>query len=273
MNLLEFANSILTGKTVAKAEAPTHDPDKPTPGAMSEEEMAAARTEAQSAQQAQAAAAPDGTGGAPGAPGPDGTPEHEGAESPAAEAAEHANGEEEPDEVTKADILKSIHFLANEYKITPDEITKSFSGGEGDPTQGKEPVGKGIEFLEALLNRNTDILTRMASFMEELAGHTVKLEANVAKAMETSEVTKALAEKAIADVQALPRIAEAKPAKGITAEEIVAKSLANHGSGVGGGEKKLDGASLFAMAMDPKCPLSPQEIAQANRASQGTYGS
>jgi hypothetical protein len=267
-----MAKALLLGVPVAKADPPAADPDPdsptpPTPGSMSEEEMEAARKEAQSAQPAPGAGA-DGSGAAPADPAagaPDGSPEHEGAESPAAEADEHASGQEPDDEVTKSEILKSMHFLAETYKIGPEEIAKSFSGLEGDPAVGKEPVGKGVEYLEGLLKKQSDILERMAGFMQELCQHTVKLGDQVSKSIETSEVAKSLAEKASAEVDALPKIATAKTAKGASAEEIVAKAES-------GQDKKLTGEQLFKMALDPKCPLSPQDMARTNRAAQGTYG-
>ena len=270
MNLLELAQSLLSGQPVAKAE-PSADPDAPTPGGMSEEEMEAARKEAQAGQQAQAAAAPGGGEAAPGAAAPGAAAEPGAAAAPAPEPDGDENnpgaGDGDGDEVTKAEILKSIHFLADTYQLSGEEIAKSFSGLEGDPAFGKDPVGKGVDYLEGLLKKQGDILERIAGFLQELTGHTVKLGDQVAKSLEASEIAKSLAEKTSATVEALPKIATAKTPKGATAEEIVAKA-----EGGPGKEAKLTGEQLFKMALDPKCPLSPQDMARTNRAAQGTYG-
>jgi len=182
MNLLELANRLLTG-TVAKAEVPPEDPDKPTPGATGKEELEAARQEAASGQQAQAdAAGPEGEGGAPptgaeGAAGEEGAAGAEGAGAP-------PKPEEEESPVEKAEILKSMQFLAEQYGITSEEVAKAFTGLEGDPSAGKEPLGKGVEYLEGLLKKQGDILERIASFLQELSAHTVKMGDQVAKSLE-----------------------------------------------------------------------------------------
>jgi hypothetical protein len=265
-NLLELAQALLNGTPVAKAEGPETDPDKPTPGAPSEEEMQAARKEAQAGQQAAAAQGAEGQPGAPGAPGAPGGegPEHEAGEGPAQEEAEHASGEEEDDEVSKADVLKSITFIAEQHGITGEEIAKAFSGLEGDPSRGKEPVGKGVEYLEGLLKSHTDILERIAGFLQELAGHTIKIGENVTKSLEVAEVAKSLSEQTAATVDALPKTAPAKAPKAADGVEIAKAE--------GPGQPKLSGADLFKMALDPKCTLSPQEMARTNRAAQGTFG-
>jgi hypothetical protein len=267
MNLLELANRLLTG-TVAKAEVPPEDPDKPTPGATGKEELEAARQEAASGQQAQAdAAGPEGEGGAPptgaeGAAGEEGAAGAEGAGAP-------PKPEEEESPVEKAEILKSMQFLAEQYGITSEEVAKAFTGLEGDPSAGKEPLGKGVEYLEGLLKKQGDILERIASFLQELSAHTVKMGDQVAKSLEAAEAAQALASGTAAKVEALPKTAPAKAPKAASAEEIVAKAETM----AAGNTQKLNGQDLFKMALDPKCPLTPQDMARANRASQGTVGS
>jgi hypothetical protein len=261
-SLLELANMLISGKIITKSE-PGEDPDKISEdGAPTEDKIKDAREEAQAGQQA---AGPEG--GAPGeGEGADGSAEHEGGESAEDETAEgQEKGGDDDQDVTKAEVLKSMQFMADSYGLSGDEVVKAFSGLEGNPTSGKEPVGKGIEYLEGLINKQNDILGRIAGFLQELAGHTVKLGDQVTKSLEASEIAKSLAESTATIVEALPKTAPAKPSKGAGTEEV-AKSLRD-------AEKPaLNAGDLFAMALDPKCNLSPQDIARANRKVQGTFG-
>ena len=270
LELLRIAQAILTGTPIAKAEGEdTTDPDALQPGsdpraggaAPTDDSLSEARDEAQSGQQPAAGenmapGAPGAAGAAsPGAPS-EGTA-HEAGETSSEESDEHANGEEEPDEVTKADIIQSMQFFAKSNGIKPDEIVKAFSGLEGNPAKGTEPVGKGVEFLEQIsiaIKDQGKVLDAIAGALLDLSKSQVKLGGDVAKSLASSEAAVAAAEEAKTRLAKLPRLSDALPAKGMGGSEIVKAE---------GSDRPLTGQDLFQMAL--KGQLNPLDAAKLNR--------
>ena len=254
--LLELANKILTGQTIVKAED-AEDPDKlpakkpderAEEAAPGKEDIQAAREEASAGQQA---AAPEGGVPANGEGGP-GAQE----EAAAAKQGEEPAPEEEEEGVTKAELLDSMKFLASAHGLSNEEIVKAFTGCEGDPAVSPAPLGKGVEMLEQIvmgMNAQSKILESIASAILELTKNQVKLNTEVTKSLEASEVAKSEAAEVKAKVEALPRTAPALPAK---AE--IAKSEGAPAAGAG-----LTADDLFKIALEGK--MSPMEVAAANR--------
>jgi hypothetical protein len=261
--LLELAQQMLSGTVVAKADAAaapgTEDPDaipgkdqRAEGGAPTEEALNEARTEAQAGQQAQGG--PEG-----GAPG-------EGGEGGEGDAEDGESDEDEggaPPQVTKAEIMDSIKFLAESHGLTSDEVVKAFSGLEG--YNSGAPVGGGVEILQRIVegqeNQNK-ILDAIAGFLEELTKKTVSLGAEVGKSLEAAEAAKTTAKAALDNITTAMRSAPAALPK---AESIVAKAL-------GGQERPpLTSQDLFKLALEGK--MSPTEIASANRSlNYSTHG-
>jgi flagellin-like hook-associated protein FlgL len=264
LSLLELAQQMLSGTVVAKADAApapgTEDPDaiqgkdqRAEGGAPTEEALNEARTEAQAGQQAQGG--PEG--GAPGEGGALGSDGGEGGEGDAegGESDEDEGGA--PPQVTKAEIMDSIKFLAEFHGLTSDEVTKAFSGLEG--YNSGAPVGGGVEILQRIVegqeNQNK-ILDAIAGFLAELTKKTVSLGTEIGKSLEAAEAAKTTAKAALDNITTAMRSAPAALPK---AEAIVAKAL-----GQGGGERtSLTSQDLFKLALEGK--MSPTEIASANR--------
>lgn len=273
LTILQIAQALLTGEAVTKAEpAPGTAPDpdniqghdgRTEGGAPTPEQLEAARAESQAGQQAAAAQAggpgDGGDGGAPGgAPGEGG----EGGEGGAGGSGSEPDG----DEVTKAEILASITFLATHHKIPAEEVAKAlgFSGGEGDPTAGKAPVGQGIELLQKIAEQNegmNKILDAIAGFLSEMSKKTVSLATEVGKSLEAAEAAKASATET---AEKLAGIVKAAPAMSPKAQVEVVKAL----PGEGGGAPTITANDLFRLALEGK--HTPHQIAHANRAI--TYG-
>jgi hypothetical protein len=265
LSLLELAQQMLSGTVVAKADAAsapgTEDPDaiqgkdqRAEGGAPTEEALNEARTDAQAGQQAQGA---PGEGGAPGSDGGEGGEgDAEGGESDGDEGGT-------PPQVTKAEIMDSIKFLAEFHGLTSDEVAKAFSGLEG--YNSGAPVGGGVEILQRIVegqeNQNK-ILDAIAGFLEELTKKTVSLGAEVGKSLEAAEAAKTTAKAALDNITTAMRSAPAALPK---AESIVAKAL-------GGQERpSLTSQDLFKLALEGK--MSPTEIASANRSlNYSTHG-
>ena len=263
LELLRIAQAILTGTPIAKAEGES-DPDDLQPGsdarasaaAPTDDSLSEARDEAQSGQQPAAGEnmPPGAPGAAPAAPGEGAA--HEASESGSEESDEHANGEEGPDEVTKADIIQSMQFFAKSNGIKPDEIVKAFSGLEGNPAKGTEPVGKGVELLEQItiaIKDNSRVLDAIAGALLDLSKSQVKLGGDVAKSLASSEAAVAAAEEAKTKLARLPRLSDALPAKGLSSEVVKAE----------GNDRPLTGQDLFQMAL--KGQLNPLDAAKLNR--------
>lgn len=268
LSILEIAQKMLLGAPVAKAEpAPgSQDPDavegkdpRATGGEPTAEALEQARQEAQSGQQAAAEAAPNPDGSVPGTPGAGGAAEGGEDEEGGAggSGAPEPDGDEAP-QVAKAEILASMKFLAESSGITPEEVAKAFSGGEGNPNFGKAPVGQGVELLQSIAegqqNQNK-ILEAIAAFLADLTKKTVSLSGELTKSLEASESAKSTAE-AVRD--SLAGIMKTAPAALPKAEAIVAKAL-----GQGGEAPAMTSADLFKVALTGK--LSPTEVAAANR--------
>jgi flagellin-like hook-associated protein FlgL len=261
LSLLELAQQMLSGTVVAKADAApapgAEDPDaiqgkdqRAEGGAPTEEALNEARTEAQAGQQAQGG--PEG--GEPGAPGSDGG---EGGEGDAEGGEPDGDEGGAPPQVTKAEIMDSIKFLAEFHGLTSDEVSKAFSGLEG--YNSGAPVGGGVEILQRIVegqeNQNK-ILDAIAGFLAELTKKTVSLGTEIGKSLEAAEAAKATAKAALDNITTAMRSAPAALPK---AEAIVAKAL-----GQGGGERpSLTSQDLFKLALEGK--MSPTEIASANR--------
>ena len=259
LSLLELAQQMLSGSTVAKADAApapgAEDPDaiqgkdqRAEGGAPTEEALNEARTESQAGAQAQGG--PEG--GAPGDGAPGGEPDgDEGGDGGSGDG----DGDEAPPQVTKAEILDSIKFLAEFHGLTGDEVTKAFSGLEG--YNSGAPVGGGVEILQRIVegqeNQNK-ILDAIAGFLAELTKKTVSLGAEIGKSLEAAEAAKATAKDALDNITTAMRSAPAALPK---AEVIVAKALGEQG------RPSLTSQDLFKLALEGK--MSPTEIASANR--------
>lgn len=268
MSLLALANSILSGTPVVKAEG-SDDPDAlpqgNEEGSATKEQLDAARAEAASATPAPAPedGAPGEPGAAPGAPEPDGD---EGQPGPG-----DKDGDEQP--VTKAEIIESVKFLMGMHDITlpevvkafgveGEEVLKSFSGLEGDPTKGKAPVGKGIDALEKLVEASDSqgkVLEAISSFLAELSRNHVSLAGEVSKALSASESAQVEASKVSTALAGIMKTAPAAPAKARTAEEIAkAEPTA----------PRATPDDLFQKAL--RGELNPLEAARANHIAHGT---
>lgn len=270
LSLLQVAQALLLGENVAKAEpgAKAPDPDdiqgndaRTEGGAPTQEQVDAARAESQAGQQAAAA-----QGGEPGAGGEGGGEGQEGGAGGSSEGGEgggEGGGAPEPDgdEVTKAEILASITFLAQHHKIPAEEVAKAlgFSGGEGDPTAGKAPVGQGIELLQKIAESQegmNKVLDAIAGFLSELGKRTVSLGTEVGKSLEAAEAAKTTA---AATAEQLAGIVKAAPAMPAKAQVEVVKALPS-----GGAAPTVTSQDLFKRALAGD--LSPTQIASANRA-------
>lgn len=223
LSLLALANSILSGAPVAKAEGQVEDPDaingadaRAKEGVATEETVESARKEAQAAQQA-AAPAP-GEDGAPGAPS---AGDGDGDEGGAGEG--DGDGDEEVP-VAKAEIIESMKFLAQMHNITGEEVAKAFSGLEGDPSEGKAPVGAGVEILQRIVegqeNQNK-ILDAIAGFLAEMSKNHVSLSGEVAKSLVAAESAKSEAAKVSDALAGIMKTAPASPTKALPGTEIL----------------------------------------------------
>lgn len=275
LSLLQIAQALITGGVVAKAE-PGKEPDpdniqghdpRAEGGSPTEEQLEAARAESQAGQQAAAA-----QGGEPGAGGEGGAEGGEGGEGGAGGpgAGDEGGGQgpggdgdgDEGGQVTKAEILASITFLANHHQIPAEEVAKAlgFSGGEG--YNSGAPVGQGIELLQKIAESQdgmNKVLDAIAGFLAELSKKTVALGTEIGKSMEAAEAAKVTAEGTAAQLAGILKVAPAMPAK---AQVEVTKSL---GDGPGqGGAPRLNANDLFKIAL--KGEHSPAQIASATRA-------
>jgi hypothetical protein len=224
LGLLQMANALLRGESlqiVAKAENEVESvpPDERVQGASPDDTaMSDARQEAQAGQQAQ------------------GQPGDLGASEPDGDEGQGGSGDNDGDEeVSKAELLDSLCFLAKAKGITHDEIAKAFSGLEGDPSKTFHPVGKGEELLEEIVLQQkgqNKILDLIAEALNEMAKQTVSLRGEVAKAnqeiakaneeiakaqCETAEARKSASE-ALEKLNLLPRTAPARAPKAETGE-------------------------------------------------------
>lgn len=276
LSLLQIAQTLLTGGVVAKAE-PGKEPDpdaiqghdpRAEGGEPTAEQLEAARQESQAGQQAAAAQGGEpGAGGEGGAEGGEGGAGGSGAPEPDGdEGGGQGPGDGDGDEggqVTKAEILASITFLATYHQIPAEEVAKAlgFSGGEGDPTAGKAPVGQGVELLQRIVegqeNQNK-VLDAIAGFLAEMSKKTVALGTEIGKSLEAADAAKAIAEATALQLAGIVKLAPAMPAK---AQVEVVKAL---GDGPGhGGAPRLSSQDLFKIAL--KGEHSPAQIANANR--------
>jgi hypothetical protein len=281
LSILEFAQTLLLGGTVAKAQPGAEDPDaiqgkdpRAEGGAPTDEQLEAARSESQAGQAAAAQAG--GEGGAPGGEGQEGGAGGSG-DDESGGPGPGSDDEEDEGEVTKAEILASITFLAQHHKIPAEEIAKAlscchkcgktpcccksegFSGTEGDPTESLMPVGHGVELLKRIVegqeNQNK-VLDAIAGFLAEMSKKTVALSTEIGKSLEAADAAKATAEATAAQLAGIIKTAPAMPSK---AQVDVSKALSD-----GGGAPKVTSNDLFKMALEGK--HSPTQIASANRA-------